>query len=80
MTQTIIYYAIAVVFTIFGFVLAGIMSSGKQADYYSELQKTKVEYYEKGRKRGREEGYEKAYQEAKYGDTVHWSGDYNEWD
>ena len=71
MTQIIIYYAIAVVFTVFGFVLAGILSSGKQADYYSDLQKTKVEYYEKGRKRGREEGFEETHQLI-LGDTAHW--------
>ena len=78
MTQIIIYYAIAVVFTIFGFVLAGIMSSGKQADYDSELQKIKVKYYQLGKKQGKKEGYEKAHEEIKYGDTVHWSGDGNE--
>ena len=70
MTQIIIYYAIAVVFTIFGFVLAGIMSSGKEDDI-------KTRYYYLGKKEGKKQGYKKAYKEfagmVDYkGDSVHW--------
>jgi len=62
--QLIIYFAIAVSFTLFGFLLCSLFTIGGKSDTYRKG-------YRDGYSEGKTAGYEQAYREFK-GDTLHW--------
>ena len=66
MKQILIYYAIAVVFTLFGYVLCALFRTGSKEDKYHEG-------YIDGYKLGKKDGYAKAYSEFPWmGETANW--------
>ncbi|MFW5988288.1 MAG: hypothetical protein ACOCQA_02485 [bacterium] len=70
MRQIIIYYAIAVVFTMVGFLLASIFTAG-----------SKTEEYRQGYISGKREGYRNGYMDCYrgfMGETAQYDGDMNE--